>query len=127
MLGDTVVVRKAGDIIPEVVRAIVEKRNGTQRRFTMPSVCPSCGEPVYYDESEAAAARCTNSACPAQLSRSIEHFASKGAMNIEGEGLHVLSLSLESGQVTLCGHVDAIFYENRTEKVKKGFFSRLTR
>ena len=96
MLGDTVVVRKAGDIIPEVVRAIVEKRNGTQRRFTMPSVCPSCGEPVSYDEAEAAAARCTNSACPAQLSRSIEHFASKGAMNIDGMGPQIVEALLEA-------------------------------
>ena len=50
-----------------------------------------------------------------------------GAMNIEGEGLHILTLSLESGEVTVEGHIDAIFYENRTEKVKRGFFSRLTR
>ena len=50
-----------------------------------------------------------------------------GAMTIEGEGLHILSLSLESGHVTVDGHVDAIYYENRTEKVKRGFFSRLTR
>ena len=49
-----------------------------------------------------------------------------GAMNIEGENLHILSLSLESGHVTVEGHVDAVFYENRTEKVKRGFFSRLT-
>ena len=96
MLGDTVVVRKAGDIIPEVVRAIAEKRSGAQRRFTMPSVCPSCGEPVFYDEAEAAAARCTNSACPAQLSRSIEHFASKGAMNIDGMGPQIVEALLEA-------------------------------
>jgi len=96
MLGDTVIVRKAGDIIPEVVRAITEKRNGTERRFTMPSVCPSCGEPVFYDEAEAAAARCTNSACPAQLSRSIEHFASKGAMNIDGMGPQIVEALLEN-------------------------------
>ena len=50
-----------------------------------------------------------------------------GAMSIEGEGLHILSLSLENGHVTVEGHIDAIFYENRTEKVKRGFFSRLTR
>ena len=49
-----------------------------------------------------------------------------GAMSIEGEGLHILSLSLENGHVTVEGHIDAIFYENRTEKVKRGFFSRLT-
>ena len=96
MLGDTVVVRKAGDIIPEVVRAVTEKRKGNERPFLLPSVCPSCGEPVFYDETEAAAARCTNSACPAQLSRSIEHFASKNAMNIDGLGPQIVELLLEN-------------------------------
>ena len=94
MLGDTVIVRKAGDIIPEVVRSLSEKRTGEERRFKMPSVCPSCGEPVFYDQDEAAAARCTNSACPAQLSRSIEHFASKNAMNIDGLGPQIVELLL---------------------------------
>ncbi len=85
MIGDTVTVQKAGDIIPEVVTAHPERRDGTERQFNMPSVCPSCGEPVSKMEGEAAV-RCTNSACPAQLSRSIEHFASKGAMDIDGMG-----------------------------------------
>lgn len=96
MLGDTVVVRKAGDIIPEVLCAIPEKRTGAERKFTMPSRCPSCGEPVFYDESEGAAARCTNGACPAQLSRSIEHFASKNAMNIDGLGPQIVELLLKN-------------------------------
>lgn len=100
MLGDTVVVRKAGDIIPEVVRSVPEKRDGTQRRFSMPTACPSCGEPVFYDENEEAAARCTNSACPAQLSRSIEHFASKGAMNIDGLGPQIVELLLSKGLIS---------------------------
>ena len=99
MLGDTVIVRKAGDIIPEVVRAVPEKRDGTQRRFCMPSVCPSCGEPISYDADEEAAARCTNNACPAQLSRSIEHFASKGAMNIDGLGPQIVELLLREGLI----------------------------
>ena len=94
MLGDTVVVRKAGDIIPEVVRAVAGKRNGSESVFVMPKVCPSCGEPVAYDAEEEAAARCTNSACPAQLSRSIEHFASKNAMNIDGLGPQIVELLL---------------------------------
>lgn len=85
-IGDTVSVQKAGDIIPEVVRSHAELRTGNERVFTMPTVCPSCGEPVFYDPSEGAAARCTNLSCPAQLSRGIEHFASKDAMDIEGLG-----------------------------------------
>lgn len=99
MLGDTVVVRKAGDIIPEVVSSVPEKRTGAERRFSMPDRCPSCGEPVFYDEDEAAAARCTNSSCPAQLSRSIEHFASKNAMNIDGLGPQIVELLLKNNLI----------------------------
>ena len=95
MLGDTVTVRKAGDIIPEVLCAHPEKRNGNEREFNMPSLCPSCGEPVSRDE-DMAAVRCTNLACPAQRSRSIEHFASKDAMNIDGLGPQVVELLLEN-------------------------------
>ncbi len=95
MLGDTVSVRKAGEIIPEIITSFPERRDGGEREFNMPSVCPSCGEPVYRDEG--AAVRCTNSACPAQLARSIEHFASKGAMNIDGLGPQIVELLLASG------------------------------
>ncbi len=90
MLGDTVVVRKAGDIIPEVVTAKTGKRDGSEIHFNMPTHCPSCGEAVFYDPDEAAAVRCTNSACPAQLSRGIEHFASKAAMDIDGLGPQIV-------------------------------------
>ncbi len=90
MLGDTVVVRKAGDIIPEVVTALPQKRDGSEVHFNMPTHCPSCGEAVFYDPDEAAAVRCTNAACPAQLSRGIEHFASKGAMDIDGLGPQIV-------------------------------------
>ena len=90
MIGDTVVVRKAGDIIPEVVTAKTTLRDGSETHFNMPTHCPSCGEAVFYDPDEAAAVRCTNSACPAQLSRGIEHFASKGAMDIDGLGPQIV-------------------------------------
>ncbi|MBE6546401.1 MAG: NAD-dependent DNA ligase LigA [Ruminococcaceae bacterium] len=98
MIGDTVVVRKAGDIIPEVVSAVSAKRTGAERPFFMPTVCPSCGHPVVCDEDEAAV-RCTSSTCPAQLSRRIEHFASKGAMNIDGLGPQIVDLLLENGRI----------------------------
>lgn len=88
-LGDYVTVQKAGDIIPEVVCAHPEKRDGTEAPFEMPTVCPSCGEPVFREEGEAAV-RCTNAACPAQLSRGIEHFASKDAMDIDGLGPQIV-------------------------------------
>ena len=96
MLGDTVIVRKAGDIIPEVVRTKHSDRDGSEREFFMPTVCPSCKEPVTFDKDDGAALRCTNSACPAQLSRSIEHFASKGAMNIDGLGPQIVELLLNN-------------------------------
>ena len=99
MLGDTVCVRKAGDIIPEVVRANTALRDGNEREFFMPTHCPSCGEPVSFDKNDGAALRCTNSACPAQLSRSIEHFASKGAMNIDGLGPQIVELLLANGKI----------------------------
>jgi NAD-dependent DNA ligase len=82
-------VQKAGDIIPEVVCAHPERRDGREVPFAMPAVCPSCGEPVFREEGEAAV-RCTNSACPAQLARGIEHFASKDAMDIDGLGPQIV-------------------------------------
>ena len=97
MLGDTVCVRKAGDIIPEVVRTNVLARDGSERFFATPTNCPSCGEPVFFDKNDGAALRCTNSLCPAQVARSIEHFASKGAMNIDGLGPQIVELFILNG------------------------------
>ena len=99
-LGDTVVVRKAGEIIPEIVRAIKEKRTGEEIVFEMPALCPSCGAPVFRDEcGDGAAFRCKNPACPAQNARGITHFASKAAMNIDGLGPQVVELLLSAGKI----------------------------
>ena len=99
-IGDTVVIRKAGEIIPEIIRSVPEKRDGSESVFLMPTVCPSCGGKVVRDEcGEGAATRCTNPACPAQTARSITHFASKGAMNIDGLGPQVVELLLSSGKI----------------------------
>lgn len=95
-IGDTVTVQKAGDIIPEVVCSHPSEREKELPIFRMPAFCPSCGEPVFYDEDEGAATRCTNSTCPAQLSRQIEHFASKDAMNIDGLGPQIVDLLLKN-------------------------------
>ncbi len=111
-IGDIVTVQKAGDIIPEVVKAHAELR-GDVREFTMPTHCPSCGEPVYYDQDAGAATRCTNSKCPAQLSRGIEHFASKNAMNIDGLGPQIVEALLKEKLI-----FDAAdLYSLRTEDV----------
>ncbi len=95
LLGDVVTVQKAGDIIPELVAAHPEKRTGNEAEYHMPTVCPSCGEPVFRDDGEAAI-RCTNAACPAQLARGIEHFASKNAMGIDGLGPQIVELLLQN-------------------------------
>ncbi len=95
-IGDIVTVQKAGDIIPEVVKSHPELRSAQTREFFMPQSCPSCGEPVFYDADEGAATRCTNSRCPAQLSRGIEHFASKDAMNIDGLGPQLVEALLKN-------------------------------
>ena len=98
MLGDIVSVQKSGDIIPEVVCAHPEKRDGTQIPFHMPNHCPSCGHEVVQAEGEVAV-RCINPACPAQLSRGIEHFASKDAMDIDGLGPQIVDALIEADLV----------------------------
>ena len=99
-IGDVVTVQKAGDIIPEVVRSHKELRGADALEFYMPTHCPSCEEPVFYDADEGAATRCTNSRCPAQLSRGIEHFASKDAMNIDGLGPQIVEALLKNHLIT---------------------------
>ena len=99
-IGDRVILQKAGDIIPEIVRSLPERRMGDERVFEMPSVCPSCGHPVVRDDAgEGAAVRCVYAGCPAQRARGIIHFASKGAMNIDGLGVQVVSALLENGLI----------------------------
>jgi DNA ligase (NAD+) len=97
-IGDMVYVQKAGDIIPEITGSDAEKRTGGELPYAMPETCPSCGEPVVSDGGEAAV-RCTNSACPAQLMRNLEHFVSREAMNIDGLGESVLKLLCGGGLV----------------------------
>ena len=94
-VGDTVVIQKAGDIIPEVVCSVKDEAHFARPVYEMPAVCPSCGEKVIRIEGEAKT-MCTNSACPAQRQRSIEHFASKDAMNIEGLGPAAVKALLDS-------------------------------
>jgi DNA ligase (NAD+) len=84
-IGDTVVIEKAGEVIPAVVEVKTEMRTGKEKKFRMPTACPVCGGKVVKDEGQVAL-RCINSQCPAQLKRRIEHFASRGAMDIEGLG-----------------------------------------
>ncbi len=98
-IGDTIVVQKAGEIIPEVVCSLPDKRTGDEVNFEMPSHCPVCGAPVHREEGEAAY-RCSGGECPAQLARNVIHFASKGAMDIEGLGLAVVNQLLDNNLIS---------------------------
>lgn len=93
-IGDTVVVHKAGDIIPEVTRVILDKRPEASAPYEMPTVCPSCGEPLVHLEDEVAL-RCLNPKCPAQLKEGLTHFVSRDAMNITGVGTRLIDQLFE--------------------------------
>jgi DNA ligase (NAD+) len=97
-IGDTVIVQRAGDVIPQVVAPVVSKRTGAERVFVMPSCCPVCGAEVVKPEGEVMA-RCTNASCPAQIFQSLTHFVSRGAMDIEGVGEKLAAALLNSGLV----------------------------
>ncbi len=97
-IGDTVIVQKAGEIIPEIIKPIVNKRKGTEKEFTMPTHCPACNSIVIREKGEAAT-RCTGIECPAQLSRNIIHFASRDGMNIEGLGPAIVEQLLQNNLI----------------------------
>jgi DNA ligase (NAD+) len=95
-VGDRVLVKRAGDVIPYVIGPIKETRSGSELIFTPPSVCPTCGELVEHLAGEVAW-YCVNSSCPAQLVRNIEHFVSRGAMDINGLGIKIVEQLVEAG------------------------------
>jgi DNA ligase (NAD+) len=97
-IGDTVVLQKAGDVIPEVVRPVLEKRPADVREFQMPEACPVCGTAIVRDEG-AVRHYCPNPACPARVSQEFGHFVGRGGMDIEGAGWAVLSQLLGRGMV----------------------------
>ena len=97
-IGDTVIVQKAGEIIPEIVEVVGDKRPQGTVPYTLPDTCPVCGAPVVRDE-DGAAHRCTGAECPAQLLRNLTHFASRDAMDIDGCGPAVLQQLVDSGLV----------------------------
>ncbi|GAA0865860.1 NAD-dependent DNA ligase LigA [Paraclostridium tenue] len=94
-IGDTVIVQKAGDIIPQVVEVVKDERTGDEIIFKLPEKCPVCSEPTVRLEGEAAV-KCINISCPAQIRRGIIHFASRDAMNIEGLGESIVTLLLDN-------------------------------
>ena len=98
-IGDTVLVQRAGDVIPEVVKVIPSKRIGAEKKFVMPQSCPVCGTSAVRIEGEAAT-RCINSVCPAQIKERIKHFASKGAFDIDGLGDKLVDQLVEKGLIS---------------------------
>ena len=110
-IGDTVVIQKAGDVIPEVYRVLKEKRDGTQREVKIPDVCPVCGETLEKEEGEVAL-RCTNSECPAQIYRSITHFVSRDCMDISGMGEAIVDTLIEKGLLKDVADIYYLKYED---------------
>ena len=98
MIGDTVIVQRAGDVIPQVVGPVVAERDGSERPFVMPESCPSCGTAVESPEDEVQR-RCPNAACPAQALQRLGHFVSRGALDIEGLGEKTLTRLFSLGMV----------------------------
>ncbi|GAP05924.1 DNA ligase, NAD-dependent [Anaerolinea thermolimosa] len=97
-IGDRVLVKRAGEVIPYVIGPVVEARTGDEKEFIPPATCPACGQPVEHLEGEVAW-YCVNLACPAQLVRNLEHFVSRGAMDIVGLGIKIVEQLVESGLV----------------------------
>jgi DNA ligase (NAD+) len=115
-IGDKVIIHKAGDIIPEVVRVLKEKRTGKEKKFILPDRCPECHEPTVRLEGEVAL-RCINMACPAQLRRGIIHFVSRNAMNIDGLGEAIVKMLLEKGFIKDPG--DLYYLKDKREDLVK--------
>lgn len=97
-IGDWVIIQRAGDVIPEVVKVIESKRTGNEKKYTLPATCPVCGARVIRLPDEAVA-RCENVACPAQVKEMIRHFASKGAMDIDGLGEKLIDQLVDKGLI----------------------------
>ncbi len=112
-IGDAIILRKAGDVIPEVVRPLAERRTGTEREFRMPAACPVCATAVVQDEG-AVRYYCPNLRCPARVGQEFGHFAGRGGMDIEGAGWVVLSQLLERGMI----HTRGDFYRLSVEQLE---------
>jgi DNA ligase (NAD+) len=109
--GDTVVVQRAGDVIPEVVKAIVSRRSGDEKPYVMPETCPVCGSKVQRKDGEAVF-RCPNRGCPAQVRASLRHFVSKGAMDIDGMGDKILGQLLDRKMIRDEADIYALTFED---------------
>ena len=112
--GDTVLIEKAGEIIPAVVEVLKDRRTGNEKPFHMPAKCPSCGEPVVRVPGQVDL-RCVNVECPEQVKRRLEHFAHRGALDIDGLGIMMVEQLVEKGLVKRVDHI----YELNEEKLSR--------
>ncbi|MFZ5855865.1 MAG: NAD-dependent DNA ligase LigA [Chloroflexota bacterium] len=117
-VGDRVLVKRAGEVIPYVIGPVVDARTGKEKTYQPPSVCPACGQPVEHFEGEVAW-YCVNAACPAQLVRNVEHFVSRGAMDIVGMGTKIVEKLIEAGKVSDVADIFTLSREDILESVTK--------
>ena len=118
-IGDRVIIQKAGDVIPEIVEAVVAKRTGEEKDFEMPKVCPVCGAEAVREEGEAAV-RCTGIECPAKLYRNLVHFVSREAMNIDGLGENIIGMLLEKKMISNIADIYDLKFEDIASLKKNG-------
>lgn len=118
-IGDHVMIHKAGDVIPEVIRVLTEKRTGNEISFVMPKVCPECGSEAVRLGGEAAW-RCTNSSCPAKIREGFVHFVSRTAMNIEGFGIAMVNQLLSNGLVESISDIYNLQFEDLVKLERMG-------
>ncbi len=118
-IGDTVIIQKAGDVIPEVVSVVKEKRTGNEKDFTMPKVCPVCGAPAVREEGEAVT-RCTGIECSAKALRSIVHFSSKVGMDIDGLGYSIIEQLIDRGLIKNISDIYTLKLEDIASLKKNG-------
>lgn len=118
-IGDTVVIQKAGDVIPEIVKVLKEKRTGEEKEFKMPDKCPVCGAKTVRYEGEAAI-RCTGTECPAKLYRNLVHFVSREAMNIDGLGENIIDQLLNNKLISNIADIYKLSFEDIASLKKNG-------
>ena len=118
-IGDTVVIQKAGDVIPEIVEVKKEKRTGNEKEFEMPKQCPVCGAKTVREEGEAAI-RCTGIECPAKLFRNLVHFVSREAMNIDGLGENIIQQLLDKKLIENIADIYTLTFEEIASLKKNG-------
>jgi DNA ligase (NAD+) len=116
--GDRVLVKRAGEVIPYVIGPVADLRTGAEKPYVPPSTCPACGQPVEHLEGEVAW-YCVNAACPAQLVRNVEHFVSRGAMDITGVGIKIVEKLIETGLVKDVADIYTLKREDILEAVTK--------